>query len=62
MFLVYSSQGWWAAGTWTSDIKVAKRFDREAAIEFCRKRYNPLGNMQIALPVREDDVLAVFSK
>jgi len=59
-YLVYSAQGWWGSGTFTSDLTLAKRFTREEAIDFCRRRYNPLGSVTITVAVDEADILEIL--
>lgn len=63
-YLVYCGErGWWGTGTYTYDVKHAKRFGREAAIQFCRGRYNPQAAVDIPLvPVLEDDLNRVMEK
>ena len=54
---------WWGlASVWTSDLKQAKLFTHEEAIAFCKKRYTANTDSLEAVPVSEDDVLAVKQK
>lgn len=55
-----AERGWWTnASGYSSEIKDAKSFTHEEAIEFCRRRYSKVSGQLAAFPISEDDVLAV---
>lgn len=61
-YLVYfGDRGWWGvSGAYTTELKYAKRFGRQAAIDFCKTRYNgQMDDVVAAVPINEDDLLQV---
>lgn len=63
IYLVYiPERGWWTkASGYSSEIKDAKEFTHTEAIDFCKKRYNPVGALG-GFPVAEADIAAVSTK
>lgn len=63
-YLVFGGNGFWGKNSqWVSEVKDAKLFTLDQAVEFCKKRYNSRVEGPLpALPVLEADALRVSSK
>ncbi len=54
---------WWGAhGVYTSDVSKAKQFTHEAAIDFCRSRFDSVQGSPTSIPVSDEDMQAVLKK
>lgn len=64
-YYVYSLRmsAWWTnVSSWSSDLKIAKRFGHAEAIEFCRSRYALPEDGLAAVPVAAADVERIMGK
>lgn len=61
-YFIFTPNGWWgSAGTLVSEIKDAKAFTHEEAVEFCKRRYSEYAGFS-AVPVAEDDIVRISSR
>lgn len=61
-YVYFEGRGWWGVGgTYTSEIKHAKRFSRDEAIIFTRGRFNSrIDSGPPSFPVAVADIEAVM--
>lgn len=66
MFVIWSVKtNSWVGGSsspYTSDLKDAKRFERDKAIAFCKSRFGGMSNNPAALPIDEALLAEVSGK